>query len=113
MFHIIFEDNTNFIGGINLKKGWKDIPNKKIKSINYFFNDKVYTLKNCEQYNHIIQKGISLQNNFNSVMKVVIMGKRGNLVKRVIFNYLSMEVNTDEVLFGQEWKNKPHPGWIS
>ena len=56
MYNIIFKDQTIFKGGDISDSKWNDIPDKEIKEIHYFFEDKKIVLSKFQSYNHLIEK---------------------------------------------------------
>jgi hypothetical protein len=56
MYKIIYNDNTEFIGGIPERSKWNEQPIKLIKQIEYELFGIKYIFKNYESYNHLLWK---------------------------------------------------------
>jgi len=112
MYKIIFIDDSIYEGGQDLNKTlWKEIPNKLIKQINYVLNEKYVCLKEYEAYNHLVEK-INI-NRKNSISRVILMGKKDNNVKCVIFDFIKNIFFEEDKEWLKEYNNKPTKGWKS
>jgi hypothetical protein len=56
LYEIIFVDNEKFIGGTLIETKWMQIPNKKIKKLNYNLpNRKQIILEDYDAYYHFVE----------------------------------------------------------
>jgi hypothetical protein len=85
IFIALFEDNTNFSGGLDyFNTKWKELPNKKIRTLFYRlpFGDYL-SLSGYEKYYHMVEATNDL-NGENAgkvqIRNVYILGKKENKV---------------------------------
>lgn len=113
MYKIIFEDSTEFQGGIPINSKWNNMPDKPIQSIEYSLLNKKIILTNYEAYNHLVERATIFLNNEQKeiIAKVILMAKKDNLVYLVIFDFIKNDVYLQNVEFEKEYYNKPTSGW--
>ena len=111
MYKCLMEDCT-FVGGEPTNSKWNEMPNKKIKSLEYNYLDQKIELEGFDSYNHLYEittgvikvKGLMLT-------KVAIMARKDNQVHVFIFDLLNKKLNKLCKEFGKEWGDKPSTGW--
>ncbi|MFH0805987.1 MAG: hypothetical protein V1901_03880 [Patescibacteria group bacterium] len=113
MYKIIFEDNTEFIGEDLQNSKWNEMPNKKIKKIEYSLLGKIVILENYEAYNHLIEHSIFiLANQKPRINRILLMAKKDNRVYIFIFNLLNKELYIEKTCdFGKEYHGGSTIGW--
>jgi len=84
LFSIIFTDNSTYEGGTLEHTGWREIPNKKIRSLYYLLPSGDYLcLREYDRYYQYIEATQDIYGSHTSSVKLeyaYIMGKRGNKV---------------------------------
>lgn len=115
MYKILFIDNTQFIGGEPQNSKWLEIPDKPIHSLGYKVGNILIIMRGYESYNHVVKYGISVnkKSKNNPMIQIILMGKNKEKVQRIIIDFIKQDINQDIVNFGEEYNNKPHPGWTS
>jgi hypothetical protein len=110
MFTVNFVDGTNFIGGIDLNDTkWKDIPNKRIKNIEYSLFSKQEILENYESYNHLVSK---IKYNDKIINRnVILMGKIKDKVECIDFDLTYKKITRYKRDYGKEYTNASTIGW--
>lgn len=110
MYKIIFEDNSEFLGGDFENSRWKEIPNKPIKKIEYPLINKLVILENFQAYNHLIEKIQSIDGR-KYITKIFLIGKKDNEVTIIQCDFLKKDLTTYKKLFGKEYYGKSTIGW--
>jgi hypothetical protein len=111
MYSVIFEDNSEFFGGIPANSKWDEMPNKPIQSIEYSLLHKKIILTNYEAYNHLVERAQNLLSGQNFITKVLLMAKKQNKVLIIVFDFIKNSVYLQNVEFGKEYYNKSSSGW--
>jgi hypothetical protein len=112
MYKIIFEDGTEFLGGEPDNSKWNEIPiAKNIAELHYDLCGKQIILKGYEAYNHIVKHAFLIDSQQQAIVAVIIIVLELGIVKRFIFDLIKNELITDNILYGQEYNNKPTSGW--
>jgi len=94
MYKIIFEDNTEFEGG-NLENSlWNEIPNKPIKELKYYLENKTLRLIEYDFYNHEIEKIVLMNDKKIICNSIILSAKKGNNVLRIIIDIKTQLVGT-------------------
>lgn len=112
LFYIYFEDGTNFEGGTNyFESKWKDIPNKKIKSLSYRLPCGTYlNFSNYDKYYHIVE-GTKDLNGINKgktiIRSIKLLAKIGD--KITIYKILNDKVEKEIVDNKNEFIKKLNP----
>ena len=109
MYIIIFEDGTRFIGGSLENSLWNNIPDKRIKRIQYKYKGHIFILEGYENYNHIIEK--SFVNNKDIILKIILMGKISLQVESIVIDVKSNQAFRVLCDWGKEYRNFPTTGW--
>jgi len=127
IYTIQFEDGSTYIGGDSiLDSKWKDIPNKNISCLEYFFGTgESLVLRSFESYNHIVEatqniygpKGTSL---VQKLENIYIMGCRDGEVTSYRIS-LKGESGSDKyhrgditkriIKLGKEFRGQPTINW--
>ncbi len=112
LYKVIFEDNTEFIGG-NLKDSkWNEMPNKLIKKIIYCACNKIIELNGYFQYNHLIVHNRNILDNKDVVSEIILLcATCSNLITRLTLKLNNKELIVETVEWGKEFKNQPTTGW--
>lgn len=112
MYKITFIDNTFFINKYApIDSTWNKIPTKDIVKFEYQLGNILVTMQGYESYNHIVKKGLGINNSLKGIFEVILLGKNKDKVQRIIFDFIHQRVKQDIVNFGEEYNNKSHPGW--
>ena len=106
MLSIKFQDGELIQG-----KGWGDLPNKPIKRITVQIKDKKIILENFEAYNHLIEKCLLIIGNQTFIRSRYFMGRIGNNVKVIHYNFLTDECREYTAPYGQEYQGRASTGW--
>jgi len=113
MYKIRYSDDSEFMGGDQSDSKWNEMPNKPIASLQYSFADVNISMKGFEQYNHIIEHVVVLNNDprkigkkVHRVSKAILMGKWKNRVYEVIFDFDKKNVYQQVEIFGKEYIEK-------
>jgi hypothetical protein len=96
LFTVVFEDNSVFVGGSDYKETkWKDIPDKKIRSIFYRIPTGDYLcLSGYEKYYHMVEVTMDLmgENKGKTILNLVkVFAKKGNNIRIYTINLISNE----------------------
>lgn len=117
IFNIIFDDNTKFYGGDTyFDTKWKDIPNKKIRTLFYKMPSGDFIgLRQYEKYYHIVEATTDL-NGINAGQKNIeylyILGKKDKDIIIYKINYLNGDIEIKHLDESNEWIQKLNPqGW--
>ena len=111
MYKIIFEDNTEFIGGTLHNSNWNKITNIPIKKLEYYLLGKVIILENFELYNHLIERISIINTNQEIISKLILMGKKEETVITYTYDFIKKNGYFGSELFGREYLGKPTTGW--
>jgi hypothetical protein len=111
MYTIKFSDGELFLGGNPEDSNWNSMPNKVIAELHYDLLGKKIKLSGYEAYNHLIECPYIIPLQRQVITVIIIMAKKDNNVYRFIYDLIKNKLITDEVLYRQEYKNKPTSGW--
>ena len=117
MYKVYFEDNTVFDGGTLNNSKWNEIPDKPIRKIEYKLLSTTIKLEGYESYNHLLEMcsfitgGVGLGTNYKRLTKIILMGKRGDVVDAIVYNLLKKKAFKETLKAGQEYNNRPSNGW--
>lgn len=112
MYKIIFNDDTEFIGGEYNNSKWNEIPNKPIKKISYNLLNHTIIFEEYEAYNHLVEKiQFILNNNQTAISKIFLMAKKNNIVYTIIFDLFNKKIYQETYEFGEEYYGKSTSGW--
>lgn len=127
MYKVIFEDGTTFDGGTPINSLWSELPNKPIKSVEYWVTDKLHFLfEGFEEYNHCVERVRGVNLPLDIATKAIIMARIAQRVYQVIFDLKRGTIYQLVVPWGEEyspqevvkdgefkgWENgKPLSGW--
>ena len=122
LYRVRFDDGSIFEGGNTYKETkWLEIPDKKIKAISFYLPDgNILTLRNYEEYNHIIEatQDVYKSNKF-TIRYQYLMGKKENKVisyRITLFQsqdsrYKIGDITRREYEYGKEYNGKATSGW--
>lgn len=113
MYRITFNDGTHFDGGEPHASKWNEMPQKPIKKLEYNIHGKNIVMEGYEAYNHLIEHRNMIQGNnkINHISNLILMGKKGNDIFKIIYSFRTKKIKYDIVKFGKEYNNKPTTGW--
>jgi hypothetical protein len=113
MYKVTFEDGTEFDGGEPDISLWDQLPNKPIKSILYWVNNRKFIFSDFEEYNHCVERVFGVTTNMQAISRAIIMGRVKKRVYQVIFDFRNKDfvVTRDVKPYGQEYNDKPLTGW--
>ena len=112
MYKIVFEDNTEFNGGVPKDSKWNEMPNKKIKILLYNLKDRILSLEGYREYNHIVEKCTGVGNKIDMVSKILLMGKVDDVVHIITIDFVKGKLLKNITPIGKEYNNKPIiSGW--
>lgn len=112
MYKIIFNDDTEFIGGEYNNSKWNEIPNKPIKKISYNLLNHTIIFEEYEAYNHLVEKvQFILNNNQAAIGKIFLMAKKNNIVYTIIFDLFNKKIYQETYEFGREYYGGSTSGW--
>jgi hypothetical protein len=112
MYKIIFNDDTEFIGGEYNNSKWNEIPNKPIKKISYNLLNHTIIFEEYEAYNHLVEKvQFILNNNQAAIGKIFLMAKKNNIVYTIIFDLFNKKIYQETYEFGKEYYGGSTSGW--
>jgi len=106
MYKIIFEDNTIFNGGHPGDSKWNDMPNKKIKKLEYNIGKYIIVLENFEAYNHIIEYSYTLSKNNSNIIRILIIGKFDK-----IFYSIIIDIKNKKIFLKKSRQIEKYTGW--
>lgn len=132
LFIIIFEDGSNFRGGIsNYETRWKDIPFRKIIRVYYLLPSGDYLcLEGYDKYNRMVEVTQDWMRMSKKAKKLsdkpvleylYFMGLKGDTVTsyRIALRgekgkdkFMKGDVTVRQYPLGQEWYGKPTTGWV-
>jgi hypothetical protein len=136
MYKVTFFDGTEFDGGEPESSMWDMLPNKPIKSILYWLNEKEkYLFSDFEEYCHCVEKNLLINPTdltpgkpIERVTKAIIMGRVKQRVYQVVFDlkrgqvyrlvtpygqeYSSQERLNDQGVYVGHYNGKPLSGWL-
>lgn len=110
MYKISFIDGTIFNGGTPHASKWNEIPDKLIEKLEYQINKTNIVLKGYELYNHFVEQALIVQKG-QYISNLILMGKKGKNVLKIIYNFSTGKIKYDTVYFGKEYRNKSTAGW--
>lgn len=92
LFHIIFDDNTTYEGGTLENTYWKEIPDKKIRSLFYQipFGD-ILCLSGYDKYYHIVECTCDLNGDKKGqtiIHSIRLLARKNGVIKIYQFNLL-------------------------
>lgn len=107
IFTIVFDDNTSYVGGCDyFEMKWKDIPNKKIRTIFYTMPlGDMLVLNGYDKYYHRIEGVKILTGKDAGKMKIIftyIMGK----IKSQVIGYKISTINGNIEKFNVDEKEE-------
>lgn len=112
MYLVYLEDNSVFDCGTLHNSKWNEIPDKPITKLVYFIGGRKITLENYEQYNHLLERTKILnKEGLERITKVILLGKKGNKIDRIIFNLIENKIKPEEVDWRKEYYDSPTTGW--
>ncbi|HED05176.1 MAG TPA: hypothetical protein ENI61_00660 [Ignavibacteria bacterium] len=114
MYTVIFNDNSQFIGGSINDSKWNEMPNKPIKKLTYYVKN-TYGLSGFEKYNHLVTKVITVSPKIKekSVIytELFLMGLRNQIVYMIIVDLMTGKVRRDARHSGSEYNGRKSEGW--
>lgn len=111
MYIILFEDDTKFEGGTVTQSNWNNMPDKKIKVLNWNVSDTTtFKFSGFEQYNYIYEQ-TSLVGQCNMVSQVIFMGMREDYVYQLIFDVKRQAFRKTVTRRYEEYRGKALTGW--
>jgi hypothetical protein len=92
IFVVLFEDNTNFSGGLDyFNTKWNELPNKKIRTLFYRLSFGDYlSLSGYEKYYHMVEATNDLTGDNAgkvNIRKIYIMGKKDKKIYIYTINF--------------------------
>lgn len=108
-YEILFKDEETY-SAKSLDGMWTIPPQKPIKSLKYFFNDKFLVMEGYEAYNHLIEK-ISIQGSRNMVTQIILMGRNHDSTDLIMFDFKRKKILKETVDIGYEYGKQILNGW--
>lgn len=109
MFTITYIDNTTFTSQIGLGD-WAYLEDKPIAKLSIIVIQKRINLSGFEAYN-LLKENCCGVGGKSSVSKIIVMGKIGLSVQKLIWDFQAKKSTSKVVPWGMEWNNKPTTGW--
>jgi len=108
MYKIIYNDGTRFQGG-NINNSKWNLISKPIKRIEYTIGNRMIVLENYEEYNQLIERGITLfgMNPGKNIRNFYMMGRKGSDVQVIIYNHRKKTLIDYVCEFGTEYSKTP------
>ena len=107
-YKIFFEDKSIFTGW-SLDKSRKNVPDKPIKALVYFFDRKKIVLKDYISYNHFIEK-VHVGGK-TRITQILLIGRKKNESHLIIINFKDKKVFKEIVEIGKEYQTPLLKGW--
>jgi hypothetical protein len=106
---------------IQFEKGWNDLPNKPILRVKITIDKHMLMMEGYEEYNHLQEYCMNLDGN-KTLRYRYLLGKKGDRVKAIIYNYIDDKIKEYETEFGKEYgatfdkdgiqiNGRPSTGW--
>lgn len=111
MYIVKFIDDTEYVGGPYYDSKWNDMPTKTIKRVNYKLVKQNIVLEGWKGYNHLVERTQFINRTGGIVSKVILMVEAEGLVKKIIYNFITKSVTTEQCNLGEEYNGKPVGGW--
>jgi hypothetical protein len=96
---------------VQFEKGWNDLPNKPILRVKITIDKHMLMMEGYEEYNHLQEYCMNISNGSQSVRNRFLLGKKGDRVKAIIYNYIDDKIEEFEAEFGSEYYGRPSTGW--
>jgi hypothetical protein len=113
LFVIIFTDDSIFSGGNYQQTKWKEIPDKKIRSIFYRMPDGDHLiLSGYEKYYHMIEVAQDIMGEKKGEVRLefsYIMGKKDGYIRIYKINLQNNNVEVKELKEDDDYINKLNP----
>jgi len=111
MYKLTFEDDITFFSS-SFNSKWNQMPDKKIKKLEYKIDNKTITFEGFEAYNHLVEKVCFIQGSGKEqITNIILMGRTGDLVQLITYNLKTKKIEKSETPFGQEYYKKSTTGW--
>lgn len=94
MYKIIFDDNTEFLGGDLKNSLWNEMPDKFIKEFQYYLNGKTLYLSGYDAYNHEIEKIVLMNDKKIICNSIILSAKEKDKVLRIIIDIRTGYIST-------------------
>jgi hypothetical protein len=96
---------------IQIEKGWNDLPNKPILRVKITIDNHVMMMENYESYNHLQEYCTNLLSGNKTLRNRYLLGRKGDKIKGIKYNYISNTFEEFECEFGKEYNGRPSTGW--
>jgi hypothetical protein len=107
MYQVTFIDGTEFAGGEPDQSMWDMLPDKPIQALTYWIKDSdKYHFTDFEEYNHCVERVQGVNGGFQSISKVIVMGRVGKRVYEVLFDLTQGRVYQFVAPYGEEYGSK-------
>lgn len=111
MYIVKFDDKTEYIGGPYYNSKWNDMPEKPIKRIEYQLVKQKIVLEGWSGYNHVVERAQFVNKAGSMVSKVILMVMAEYAVTKIIYDFVTKSVTTEQCKFGEEYNGKSVGGW--
>lgn len=108
-YEITFVDGKKFKGN-SLDGSWKNVPNKPIKELLYFFGTKKLLLKGYKQYNHLVEK-VNVLGKKVAVSQILLIGRKEKESDLLIIDFTNKRIFKEVVEIGEEYQVPVTTGW--
>jgi hypothetical protein len=96
---------------IQIEKGWNNLPNKPILRVKITIDNHVLMMEGYEEYNHLQEYCMNISNGIQNIRNRFLLGRIGNMVKGIKYNYITDKIEKFETEFGSEYYGRPSTGW--
>lgn len=106
LYLIVFEDDTQFVGGDYMSTKWNEIPSKKIKRIFYRLpGGDCLTLSGYDKYYHMIEATTDLLGKSRGQVKLRHAYIMGKVADKVVRYKISLEIKNNKGEIAKEFFN--------
>jgi hypothetical protein len=90
---------------------WNSMPMKPIQRVKYVIGDKTIIMEGYESYNHLVEKVYTPLDGQQFNRAIYLMGLYGINVQVIKLNLMEKKIDTEETVFGKEYKGRSSTGW--
>lgn len=108
-YQLQYNDDTIFTGN-SLNGDWNKAPNKPIKRMLYFFDNKKFLLEKFKSYNHLVEK-VSILGKKEKITQVLLIGRKEEESKVIVIDFKRKKIFQEVVAIGKEYNNLILSGW--